>query len=100
MSQFDLFGDPVGEATASDDTSVHDEHAAKIAELPEALRPNCAPSKPRPEGGAQLDAWTRETQRLYLLYLIGAIQRLTYRESSLANIGPILMKLNGLGGEW
>lgn len=33
-------------------------------------------------------------------YLIGAIERLTYRESSIANARYVLMKLNGLAGEW
>jgi len=97
MSQFDLFGDPEPVATAPTQAVAH---AQLIAAQPEKLRPTCAPAVPMPTGKAELDEWTRVTQRAYLLYLVGAIARITYRESSIANARHVLMKLNGLGGDW
>jgi len=104
--QFDIFGDPdpvaVPSAAAPKDerAQVIEQHAAAIDALPEKLRPQCAPAVPVPTAKPQLDEWTRTTQRLYLLYLVGAIARGVYRESSEANAPYVLMKLNGLGGEW
>lgn len=105
MSQLDMFGDP--EPVAITAPPAHDEtigirarHAELIGLLPEKLRPTCEPAIPVPTAKAELDAWTRSTQRIYLLYLIGAIARGVYRESSEANAPYVLMKLNGLGGEW
>jgi hypothetical protein len=85
-----------------DHSAARAEHAAAIAAIPEKLRPSCAPVPPMPDAKAkgQLDAWTRETQRLYLLYLVGAIARGIYRDSSTANVRFVLLKLNGLAGEW
>ena len=100
-----MFGDPGPIATtappAADESAVlRDHHAELIALLPEKLRPQCAPAAPVPTDGAQLEQWARVTQRIYLLYLIGAIARGIYRDSSEANAPYVLMKLNGLGGEW
>ena len=105
MTQFDMFGDPEPIAAsappANDETmGIRAHHAELIDLLPEKLRPSCAPALPVPTGKAELDAWTRSTQRIYLLYLVGAIARGIYRESSLANIRFVLPRLNGLGGEW
>lgn len=75
-------------------------YADVIAAQPEVLRPKCQAVSPVPKGGAELDAWTRETQRIYLLYLVGALARLKYRDSSMANARGVLFKLNGLGGQW
>ena len=80
--QFDIFGEP-----------------ETIAAVPEILRPHCAPA-PVPTAKPHLDEWTRTTQRSYLLWLTGAIARGIYRESSEANAPYVLMKLNGLAGEW
>ncbi|WP_172173314.1 hypothetical protein, partial [Paraburkholderia elongata] len=63
-------------------------------------RPQCAPATPVPTAKPQLDEWTRTTQRSYLMYLVGAIARGIYRETSEANAPYVLAKLNGLGGEW
>ncbi|MBW9102932.1 hypothetical protein [Paraburkholderia phenoliruptrix] len=105
MSQLDIFGDP--EPVASSAPPAHDEtmgirahHAELIGLLPEKFRPSSTPALSVPTGKAELDAWTRSTQRIYLLYLIGAIARGVYRDSSEANAPFVLMKLNGLGGEW
>lgn len=100
-----MFGDPepaaVTSPLAADDAAVlRARHAELIALLPEKLRPQCSPALPVPTGKAELDAWARVTPRIYLLYLIGAIARGIYRESSEANAPYVLMKLNGLGGEW
>lgn len=99
--QIDLFSDSSPTPPpASDTQSASERLRAAIAEQPEVLRPSDAAPGPRPETQSDLDAWTRRTQRIYLLYLVGAIQRLTYRESSIANVRYVLLKLNGLGGEW
>lgn len=100
-----MFGDPEPIAITApppvDETiGIRQHHAELIALLPEKLRPSSAPALPVPTGKAELDAWTRSTQRIYLLYLIGAIARGVYRDSSEANAPFVLMKLNGLGGEW
>jgi hypothetical protein len=97
--QTDLFGDLFVEVATVEPTPPS-AHAERIAALPEILRPRCEPALPMPSGGPALDEWTRHTQRLYLLYLVGACQRLQYRESSLHNVRYVLVKLNGLGGEW
>jgi hypothetical protein len=97
--QTDLFGDPFVEEAVVE-SAPPSAHAERIAALPEILRPRCEPALPMPAGGAALDEWTRHTQRLYLLYLVGACHRLDYRESSLHNVRYVLMKLNGLGGVW
>lgn len=100
-----MFGDPEPIAAsappAPDATAVlRAQHAELIELLPEKLRPKCAPAAPVPTGGAQLEQWARITQRIYLLYLVGAIARGIYRDSSEANAPYVPMKLNGLGGEW
>ena len=105
MSQLDMFGDPepvaITAPPALDATAIlRAQHVELIELLPEKLRPQCVPAPPVPTGGAQLEQWARVTQRMYLLYLIGAIARGVYRESSEANAPYVLMKLNGLGGEW
>jgi hypothetical protein len=100
--QFDIFGDPepITALTAEPPPEALSPHAAAIAALPEILRPQCVPAAPVPTTKPQLDEWTRTTQRIYLLYLVGAIARGIYRESSEANAPYVLMKLNGLAGEW
>ncbi|MGF7131975.1 hypothetical protein P3T40_003458 [Paraburkholderia sp. EB58] len=97
--QTDLFGDLFAEEEVAE-LAAPSVHAERIAALPEKLRPRCEPALPVPTAGPALDEWTRHTQRLYLLYLVGACQRLEYRESSLHNVRYVLVKLNGLGGEW
>jgi hypothetical protein len=99
-AQFDMFGEEEVETVEAPVDPYVQAHADKIAALPELLRPKCEPALPTPAGGAALDEWTRQTQRLYLLYLVGACQRLEYRESSLHNVRYVLLKLNGLAGEW
>jgi len=100
VSQFDLFGHPIEEAQPDPMAEVREQHAAAIAALPEKLRPHCAAVGPAPTDKPQLEAFYRVNQRLYLLWLIGAIARGIYRESSLQNVRFVLLKLNGLGGEW
>jgi hypothetical protein len=92
--QIDLFAEPAPPPSAAE------RHRAAIAAQPAILQPCCVAAEPKPETQSDIDAWTRRTQRNYLLYLVGAIQRLTYRESSIANVRHVLAKLNGLGGEW
>lgn len=98
--QIDLFAEFEPSNAANDTLSAADRHRAAIADQPEILRPNDAVAEPRPDTQSDLDAWTRRTQRIYLLYLVGAIQRVVYRESSITNVRYVLLKLNGLGGEW
>ncbi|MFM0163889.1 hypothetical protein PQR39_26180 [Paraburkholderia sediminicola] len=104
--QFDIFGDPdpieaaPAPAPKNERAQITAQHAADIEALPEKLRPHCAPAVTVPTGKAELDEWTRTSQRSYLLYLVGAVARGIYRDSSEANAPYVLMKLNGLGGEW
>jgi hypothetical protein len=104
--QLDIFGDPdpvaspAPAAPKDERAQIAAQHAADIEALPEKLRPHSAPAASVPTTKPQLDDWTRSTQRLYLLYLVGAIARGIYRESSEANAPYVLMKLNGLAGEW
>lgn len=104
--QFDIFGDvetiaaPPAAAPKGQRAQITEQHAADIEALPAKLRPQSAPAVPVPTGKAELDEWTRTTQRSYLLYLVGAIARGIYRDSSEANAPYVLMKLNGLAGEW
>jgi hypothetical protein len=94
--QFDMFAaetelalEPIHERP-----SVTAQHAAAIEALPEVLRP--APM----QRIAELDDWTRTSQRVFLLWMIGAITRGLYTVSSMAALPGVLQKLNGLGGEW
>jgi hypothetical protein len=103
VSQFDLFGDLVEEAAPAPSDpmdEVRAQHQAAIDDLPEKLRPQCTPVGPMPTERPQLEEFHRVNQRLYLLWLVGAIARGIYRDSSEANAPYVLMKLNGLGGEW
>ena len=101
---FDLFGDPEPvaalPASKNERAQIVAQHAAAIDVLPEKLRPQCAPALPVPTAKPQIDEWTRTTQRLHLLYLVGAIARGVYRDADKANAPYVLAKLNGLGGEW
>ncbi|WP_454825383.1 hypothetical protein [Paraburkholderia xenovorans] len=105
MSQLDMFGsaEPItitAPPASNGAAGIRERHAELIGLLPEKLRPQCTPALPVPSGNAELDAWNRTTQRIYLLYLIGAIERGVYRDASEANAPYVLMKLNGLGGQW
>ncbi|PRY03809.1 hypothetical protein [Paraburkholderia sp. BL25I1N1] len=64
---------------------------------PEKLR--AARMKVRPMTIDQ-QRWKRLTQRDYLLYLVGAIQRLQFNEARIADAREVLERLNGMGGEW
>ncbi|MEM5419630.1 hypothetical protein [Paraburkholderia ferrariae] len=44
--------------------------------------------------------WKRLTQRDYLLYLLGAIQRAPYPATRIVDARDVLGRLNGMGGEW
>jgi hypothetical protein len=85
MSQFDLFGCAEPE---------HDLFAA----IP--------PEPPAPREKPELDAWTRETQRLYLANLVRDVPRYKAEgneHSAYAcshNARGVLRKLNGMGGQW
>lgn len=99
--QFDMFGDPEpiaappAPAPKDERAQIMAQHAADIAALPEVLRPQCAAA-----GKAQLDDWTRTSQRKFLLWMIGALARGMYTTSSMVSLPGVLQKLNGLGGEW
>lgn len=70
------------------------------SQQPEKLRPRCQVARPVPTEAGAYEHWKRETQRSYLLYLVGAIQRVTYKDTRIADARTVLLKLNGLGGEW
>ncbi|NML34552.1 hypothetical protein [Paraburkholderia antibiotica] len=106
--QTDLFGE-LAPAPVDERQQARERLQAAIAAQPEVLRPSCVPATPMPTTKPELDAWVRTTQRIYLLYLVGAIQRLKYRDSSIANARYVLLianaryvllKLNGMGGQW
>jgi hypothetical protein len=94
--QSDIFGDP----EPVEAPPVPPQHAADIQALPENLRPQCTPAAPVPTGKAELDEWTRKSQRTFLLWMIGALARGVYTTSSMASLPGVLQRLNGLAGEW
>ncbi|WP_321904443.1 hypothetical protein [Paraburkholderia tropica] len=101
--QIDLFADfeTRSEPEPSDEHgAIAARHAAAIEALPEKLRPTCVRLSSAPTSAAQLDEWTRTSQRAFLLWMIGAIARGLYQTSSMAALPGVLQKLNGLGGEW
>jgi hypothetical protein len=102
--QFDMFAEAEPEVAApilSVAPLPPTDYQVALDALPEKMRADpVAMHAPKPAAGAQLDEWTRKTQRLYLLWLVGAINRFQYRESCIANAREILFKLNGLGGTW
>jgi len=53
----------------------------------------------RPMAG-DVARWKRLTQRDYLLYLVGAIQRVTFKGTRIADARDVLHNLNGIGGQW
>jgi hypothetical protein len=81
-------------------SALREQHTAAIEALPEVLRPRCEAARPVPTAKAQLDEWTRESQRKFLLWMIGALSRGMYTASSMTSLPGVLQKLNGLGGEW
>lgn len=100
--QFNMFGDAeeIAAPPAAEPVPAISQHAAAIAALPEVLRPKCTPLAPKPESKAELDEWTRTSQRTFLLWMIGALARRMYTTSSMTSLPGVLQKLNGLGGEW
>lgn len=95
--QPDLFADLDPPATPPRDqhADVAARHAAAIEALPEKLRPTCTR-----RGNAEIDEWTRTSQRAFLLWMIGAIARGLYTTSSMVALPGVPQKLNGLGDEW
>jgi len=53
----------------------------------------------RPMAG-DLARWKRLAQRDYLLYLVGAIQRVTFKGTRIVDAREVLQNLNGMGGQW
>lgn len=49
---------------------------------------------------ANQEQWKRLTQRDYLLYLVGAIQRVTFRQTRIADAREVLGRLGGIAGTW
>lgn len=74
---------------------------------PIIVAPEPPPAAPAaPAEPPELDAWTRETQRIYLTNLAREIPRHqaagdAHRVHACThNARHVLMKLNGLGGQW
>jgi hypothetical protein len=44
--------------------------------------------------------WKRLTQRDYLLYLVGAIERAEYKQTRIDDACVVLHRLGGIGGDW
>ncbi|WP_321894553.1 hypothetical protein [Paraburkholderia heleia] len=49
---------------------------------------------------ADVAKWKRLTQRDYLLYLVGAIGRVQFKQTRIDDAREVLERLNGMGGEW
>lgn len=90
--QYDMFATaPAAEAPSPPPVDL-------FADLPPVHIP---PVLPRPAPGSAIDAWTRETQRHYLLYLLGAIPRYpSLAEHNKDHARLVLRNLNGLGEQW
>ncbi|MGV7244537.1 hypothetical protein [Caballeronia sp. M23-90] len=64
---------------------------------PAKLRPTCMKVRAPMADQAQ---WNRLTQRDYLLYLVGAIQRMSRGHVWDDSVRTVLHKLGGMGGQW
>jgi hypothetical protein len=64
---------------------------------PEKLRAARMKVRPAMADHAQ---WKRLTQRDYLLYLVGAIQRASFKDTRITDARDVLLNLNGLAGQW
>lgn len=97
MTQFDMFGEDPQPAMARralpPEPTYHP--AVELEPVPIELR-----VKP------ELDAWTREAQRIHIIAHARDLTRLRAAEdahrvhSILQNAPYVLLKLNGLGGQW
>ena len=97
MTQFDMFGGDPAPA------------AARRALPPEPTYPPAVDLEPVPlelRVKPELDAWTRETQRIHIIAHARDLTRLRAAGDAhrvhciLQNAPYVLLKLNGLGGQW
>ena len=103
MSQFDMFADELSQAvTAASSSDVV--NVAPVAAEPVEVAIEYAhvePYEPRPEAPAAIAAWTSRTQRVTLVYVVGALVRApACREFFTGMARETLFKLDGLGGLW
>lgn len=64
---------------------------------PAKLRPGVMKVRP---AMADTDRWNRLTQRDYLLWAVGAIERATYKATRIEDARGALSELNGMAGAW
>lgn len=97
MTQFDMFGEDLPTVAVS------------LPLPPEPTYPPAVDLEPVPlelRVKPELDAWTRETQRIHIIAHARDLTRLraagdTHRVHCILQNAPyVLQKLNGLGGQW
>ncbi|CAD6548766.1 hypothetical protein LMG28727_04888 [Paraburkholderia kirstenboschensis] len=64
---------------------------------PAKLRPGVMKVRP---AMPDKERWNRLTQRDYLLWAIGAIERVTYKATRIEDARGALYELNGMAGAW
>ena len=103
MSQFDMFADELSQAVTAASTADVVIVAPAVAEPVEVAveYAHVEPYEPRPENSAALAVWTSRTQRVTLVYVVGALVRApACREFFTGMARETLFKLDGLGGAW
>jgi hypothetical protein len=97
MNQFDMFGEDLVPAPLLRALAPTPTYPAAIEIEPVELKLRVAP---------ELDAWTRETQRIHIIAHARDLTRLreagdAHRVHCIIQNAPyVLLKLNGLGGQW
>lgn len=97
MNQFDMFGQDPELAAPRRALAPQPTYPAAVEIEPAEITLRVAP---------ELDAWTRETQRIHLIAHARDLTRLRAAGDAhrvhciLQNAPYVLLKLNGLGGQW
>lgn len=103
MSQFDMFADELSQAGATAISAAALNAPPAPVELAKE-KIEYAPVEPyesRPETPAALAAWTSKTQRVNLVYVVGALVRAPACRDFFTGIArETLFKLDGIGGAW
>lgn len=103
VSQFDMFADELNQAvTAASSADLVNVVPAVAEPVKVAIEyAHVEPYEPRPENPAAIAAWTSRTQRVTLVYVVGALLRApACREFFTSMARETLFKLDGLGGAW
>jgi hypothetical protein len=103
VSQFDMFAEELSHAvTAASSADVVNMPPAAAEPVEVAIEyAHVEPYEPRPESPAAIAVWTSRTQRVTLVYVVGALVRApACREFFTSMARETLFKLDGLGGAW